>query len=298
MNISLKQIRVFVAVSQNQSITQAAATLCLTKAAVSMALSELENQLGQSLFDRVHNRLHLNEQGKQLLPLADELLQRTHSISSLFTPSGKLQGTLKIGASETVGNQICPWLIAAFRQQKQHEQQTLFIGNSAAICDKILNYQLDIGLIEGSADHPSITVIPWISDEMCIICASEDPLAQLTELTISDLSDRAWLLREHGSGSRAFFNQNLASQLDGWHVAYELNSVEAQLNFTAAGLGLACVSRLSAVRAIADRRVCILPLKHSLQRQYKLLLHKERFQSELITEFINFCQQWTIKGAQ
>ncbi len=292
MNISLKQLRVFVAVSQDQSITQAANTLCLTKAAVSMALRELENQLCQSLFDRVHNRLHLNEQGKQLLPLADELLQRTQGIGDLFNPSGKLQGMLKIGASETVGNQICPWLIAAFRQQKQHEQQTLFIGNSAAICDRILNYQLDIGLIEGSADHPSISVIPWITDEMCIICASDDPLAQLTEINLSHLNGRAWLLRENGSGSREFFNRNLASELDEWHTAYELNSIEAQLNFTAAGLGLACVSRLSATRAVADGRVCVLPLTQPLQRRYKLLVHKDRFQSELITEFIRFCQQW------
>lgn len=292
MNVVLKQLRVFVAVSQQGSVTAAAAQLHLTKSAVSMALAELEKQLGQPLFDRVNNRLRLNVEGKRLLPLADELLQRSLGIESLFKEAGGLHGQLNIGASETVGNQICPWLIAGFRQQSQHQQQQLLIANTQVISDKILDYQLDIGLIEGSVNDPMITSVPWLMDEMSIVCPPEHPLSQQATVTIADLCGSDWLLREKGSGSREFFIRELAPQLPEWSMAFELNSSEALLNCTAAGLGLACVSKRSAEHAVADHRIVILPIEKTLQRQCQILIHKEKYQSPLLQAFVSYCQQW------
>lgn len=292
MNLSLKQLRVFVAVSHQQSITHAASSLFLTKAAVSMALSELENQLGQQLFDRTNNRLHLNPHGQRLLPIADELLHRAASIDTLFQQSGALIGELAIGASETIGNQVCPWLLAQFKQQTAHTQQTLHISNSANIAEMILNYRLDIGLIEGDVNHNDIATLPWLKDEMCIIVAAEHPLLAKTTLCLADLANNAWVLREAGSGSRAFFEGHIAPSITHWQLAYQLNSIEAQLNFVAAGLGIACVSKFSAAHALANGRVQVLPLNIKLERQYKIIMHKKKYKSELITAFIEFSQQW------
>lgn len=84
MNIVLKQLNIFKLVAQEKSITAAAKKLFLTKPAVSMALNELEKQLGHQLFDWYNNRLLINEFGLKLQPLADELLARTQDISTLF----------------------------------------------------------------------------------------------------------------------------------------------------------------------------------------------------------------------
>lgn len=298
MNVSLKQLRVFITICQKQSMTKAASELFISKAAVSMALAELESQLGKKLFDRHNNRLHLNQEGERLLPLADELINRATNIEGLFTQSSQLRGTLSIGASETIGNQICPWLIAEFSQHTQHTQQQLTIKNSAQICEMLLNYQLDIALIEGDITHPAITTIPWITDEMCVISAPQDDLLEYANSTtnhnlpLSVLDNRHWILREEGSGSRAFFNSHIAPALGQWHSAYQLSAIEAQLNFVAAGLGLACVSKFSAIHALENKRVCILPLAPLPSRQYKLIILKDKFRSELVNSFITFCQNW------
>ena len=84
MNISLKQLHVFSAVAQYRTLTEASEKLFLSKAAVSLSLSELEKHIGHTLFDRVNNRLRLNHQGKELLPLADELLERATQIDGIF----------------------------------------------------------------------------------------------------------------------------------------------------------------------------------------------------------------------
>ena len=95
------------------SITLAAEQLFVTKAAVSIALNTLEQQLSHPLFDRIKNRLVLNAQGLELLPLADELLQRMQGIQNIFS-TDKLTGTLQIGASVTIGNHLLPGLLAGF----------------------------------------------------------------------------------------------------------------------------------------------------------------------------------------
>ncbi len=155
-HISLKQLKVFTTITHHKTLTAASENLFLSKAAVSMTLSELEKQIGHHLFDRVNNRLILNQEGQKLLPLADELLNRAKDIETMFGADQTLSGALRIGASDTIGNQVAPYLLSAFRQQTQHRNQSLFISNSAQICDMLTDYELDIALIEGKTLHPQL----------------------------------------------------------------------------------------------------------------------------------------------
>ncbi|MGD8171065.1 LysR family transcriptional regulator [Vibrio sp. TRT 21S02] len=291
-NISLKQLKVFITITQHETLTSAAESLFLSKAAVSMALSELEKQLGHALFDRVNNRLILNQEGQKLLPLADELLHRANDIEELFEGDQNLSGQLRIGASDTIGNQVAPYLLSKFRQNSQHCSQSLFISNSALICQKLVDYELDLALIEGKTVHPELISTPFSEDQMCIICPPHHPLSAKQVITVSDLEDSEWILREAGSGSREFFLRTVAPRIEHWHEAFELNTTEALINSVAAGLGLGCLSTLAAQPAISDGRVKALQVPLDMRRRFWLLLHKEKYQSPLLKTFVDFCQQW------
>ena len=292
MNIALRQLKVFVTVAQELTITAAADKLFLSKPAVSMALSELEKQLGHKLFDRNNNRLLINEQGKRLLPLADELLARSQDIEQLFSQEGPVTGKLKIGSSDTVGNQVTPFLLRDFRQDSGHCDQSLFIANTAQICHMLGEFELDIGLVEGKVQADNLAVTPWLGDEMVVACHPDHPLAQIDQLSLSDLEHSEWILREPGSGTREYFLGRLAPRLENWHQAFELNNTEAIINCTAAGLGLTLLSRGAVEHAVKDNRLTILSLPLDMHRQYWLLYHKEKYQSPLLKLFIEFCQQW------
>ena len=119
-----------------------------------MALSELEKQLGHKLFDRNNNRLLINEQGKRLLPLADELLARSQDIEQLFSQEGPVTGKLKIGSSDTVGNQVTPFLLRDFqtrlrplRSKPVHCQYRPDLPHAGR------EFELDIGLVEGKVQQ-------------------------------------------------------------------------------------------------------------------------------------------------
>ncbi|TFH91383.1 LysR substrate-binding domain-containing protein [Vibrio ouci] len=291
-NISLKQLKVFITITQHETLTSASEALFLSKAAVSMALSELEKQIGHSLFDRVNNRLILNQEGQKLLPLADELIERAQDIEQLFDNDQTLTGELKIGASDTIGNQVAPYLLRDFRAETQHTSQSLLISNSALICEKLIDYELDLALIEGKTLHPQLISTQFSEDEMCIVCTPNDPLASKLPLTIGALESSDWILREPGSGSREFFLRTVAPRIEHWQESFQLNTTEALINSVSAGLGLGCLSKLAAEPAIKDGRVVELKLPLDMKRRFWLLVHKEKYQSPLLKTFIEYCHQW------
>lgn len=290
-NISLKQLKVFIAITQHDTLTAASEALFLSKAAVSMALSELEKQIGHSLFDRVNNRLILNQEGQKLVPLADELIERAQDIEQLFDNDQTLSGLLRIGASDTIGNQVAPYLLSDFRRETQHTAQSLLISNSALICEKLVDYQLDLALIEGKTLHPQLISTPFNQDEMCVVCSPNSTLLQQA-FSMENLERSEWILREPGSGSREFFLRVIAPRIEQWHEAFQLNTTEALINSVSAGLGLGCLSKLAAQPALNDGRIVELRLPLDMKRRYWLLVHKEKYQSPLLKRFIDYCQQW------
>ncbi|WP_447889750.1 LysR family transcriptional regulator [Serratia fonticola] len=90
MNVTFKQLSVFVSIAHNGSMTLAAEALFMTKSALSQTLAELESQLSVRLFDRQHARLYINHEGRKLLPVADELLARKQGVRMLFSEGGRI----------------------------------------------------------------------------------------------------------------------------------------------------------------------------------------------------------------
>lgn len=294
MNITLKQLQVFICITQEKTITAAAEKLFLSKPAVSMSLAELEKQLGHPLFERKNNRLFINDLGKKLLPLADEQIERSKLIATLFNDSNQLKGKLAIGASNTLGNHLLPFLISDFRKQFKQSNQSLLVDNSQTISEQIKEYELDIGLVEANLFDSQLNSIKWLQDEMVIVCCSDHPLSNKKYLNIEDLENQQWILREEGSGTRAFFINQIGRKLSHYHISLELKSTEAIINSTSAGLGLACISKVAARHALADKRIKQLTFNLDMHRDYWLIWHKERYQSPLLKTFIDFAKQWQL----
>lgn len=288
MAVTLRQLQVFIAVVRERTLTAAAASLHLTKPAVSVALSELEKQCGKTLFDRHRNRLHLNDQGRRLLPLADELLMRSDAIDRLFeddVPGGQL----RVGASYTIGHQLLPALLQAFRTDTGHRDQRVTIANSAAICQALEAFELDVGMIEGRIVDDRFDVLPWCHDHMRVVAAPGHPLARRQRVELAELADHDWLLREPGSGTREQFMRFIAPGLPQWRLGMEINSAEAIINAAAVGLGLTCVSALEVQHALSDGRLVEIPINLEMSREFSLVLHRDKYRSPLIECFVAFC---------
>ena len=191
MRITLKQLDVFAAVAREGSVTRASEWLNLTQSATSMALSDLESQLGEKVFDRVGRRLQINDLGHRLLPLALESVARVREIEDICRGDLPGSGRLRIGASLSVGNYLMPQRIGDYLQLHPEAEISLDVGNTRHVVESVRQFTCDIGFIEGFCHDPDIDVLPWIDDELVIFASPQHPLATKESLTLEDLNQLA-----------------------------------------------------------------------------------------------------------
>ena len=189
MAVTLRQMEVFVAIARHGNVTRAAAEVFLSQSAASMALSEMEKQLGGNLFDRQGKRLLVNERGRSLLPRAQEVLARVQEIEELFGDhDGRLAGDLKIGASSTIGNYLIPRIFGDFVHAHPETRLSLDVGNTERVVGEVKRFHVDLGFIEGFCHDQAIETIPWERDQLVVFASPHHPLAQSRQISAADLA--------------------------------------------------------------------------------------------------------------
>ena len=285
MHITLRQLEVFAEVLKSGSTTQASVMLALSQSAVSAALTDLEGQLGVQLFDRVGKRLVVNEHGRLLYPRALALLEQTTEIEQLFR---KDNGAIRVYASSTIGNYILPAMIARYRQDFPDLPLELSVGNSQDVINAVLDFRVDIGLIEGPCHSTEIISEPWLEDELVVFAAPSSPLTK-GPITLEQLAASPWILRERGSGTRELVDYLLLSHLPRFQMAMELGNSEAIKHAVRHGLGISCLSR----RVIAEQLQAgtlsevTVPLPRLVRTLWRVH-HRQKHISNAITRFLYY----------
>ena len=294
MKYTLRQLEIFVAISRTASVSRASEALSLSQSATSTALSELEKQFDLQLFDRVGKSLRINETGQQLLPRAVEVLDRAKEIENLLKGHAGF-GYMKIGATLTVGNYLATILVARFLQEHPESRIQLQVHNTGTIVQQIANHELDLGLIEGDCNHPDIEVQPWIADELVVFCAPNHALANQAKVTLAQLIQEPWILREKGSGTRETFDRAFHGLHAKLNIRLELEHTEAIKRAVESGLGIGCISRLALKDAF--KRGSLVPISTpslNLGRSFYFLWHKQKYQTTGMREFLNLCKRFTV----
>jgi DNA-binding transcriptional LysR family regulator len=282
LRLTLRQLQIFSVVAESGSTAAAAAAISLSQSATSAAINELERLLELQLFDRVGKRLQLNDNGRALLPQARDLLDAAAWIERWALDRESLIGTLRIGASTTIGNYLLPGILAGFRaslpeaaRQNWHVQVT--VANTSTIAGQVAAFELDLGLIEGPCHEPDLVVRPWLEDELVVVAGAHDPIVPRGRRALSKatLSRATWLLREPGSGTREIITQLLNPHLHHLRAGIEFGNPEAIKRAAASGLGITCLSR-HVVADMLESGVLVAPKTElpRLTRHFYLVSHR------------------------
>lgn len=289
MKYTLRQLEVFLATARHENLSRAARELSMSQSAASDSLKELENQFDIRLFDRIGKRLQLNDFGRVLQPRAEELLERAKDLESAL---GKHQdmGLIKVGATLSIGNYMAIPLITQYRQRYPQGRVKLEVDNTAQISQRVANFTLDLGMIEGEINNEALLVTRWLDDELVVFCAPTHRLASKKEITDADLSEEPWILREEGSGTRQAFDRAMHDLLPQLDILLELEHTEAIKRAVAAGMGLACLSRITLEDSLEQGRLVELKLpKRDLSRSLYLIRHRDKYLSSAIQHWIELC---------
>jgi DNA-binding transcriptional LysR family regulator len=269
----------------------------LSQSATSAALSELEQTLGAPLFDRIGKALVINDFGRTVLPMALAMLDSARTVEAALPSRSPGLSHVRLFASTTIGNHILPALLARYRDIAPVVQLDVRIGNTSEAVQAVTDFSADLGLIEGPSHASDLTVIPWLEEELLIVAAPSHPLARLSSrrrLTIEQLRQAPWLLREPGSGTRESVELALLPYLQHVEPLMTLGSSESIKNAAVEGLGISCLSAAVVHDFVSARRLTALKSElPPLVRRFSLISHRRKVLSDGLQRFVDFCMRYS-----
>lgn len=289
MKFTLRHLEIFIEVAKYQSISRAAKELCMSQSAASAALQELESRYNMQLFDRSAKRIRLNQLGTIMRQKAENLLAHAKSFEEELTDQEQHQ-RLKVGASFTIGNYLAFGVVAEFVEQYPNTKVDIAVASTPEIIQKVLNYEVDVGLIEAELHHETLNIQTWMPDNMVAFCAVDHPFAAKTQLTDNDMLNCEWVLREPGSAHRQTFDRASHGLLPKLKIRAELTQNEAIKNAVKAGLGVGCLSEIAIEDEVRSGTLVPLTLENrDMHRYFYIVTHSARELQSAAKKWIEVC---------
>ncbi|WP_372398652.1 LysR family transcriptional regulator [Azospirillum sp. HJ39] len=281
--MTLEQLRIFAAVADALHFTRAAETLHLSQPAVSAAVAALEAEHGLRLFDRIGRRVELTAAGHLLRREARAILAKVEEAGTMLAElSGLSRGTLRLAASQTVGNHWLPPRLLRFAEAHPGIRIDLSIGNTEQVAEAVRDGSAELGIAEGAVSDPALVSEPIAGDRLRLVVGGRHPWAALGRVGVTDMAAGRWILRESGSGTRALFESALrAAGLDpgGLDVAMTLPGGGVIRAALLAGLGASVLSDLIVAEDLAAGRIVALEGLELPARPFHLVRHRDRYRS-------------------
>lgn len=291
--IDLHRLKIFITIIEMKSFSKAARQLYLTQPTVSQHVNFLEEYLGVPLFDRLGKEVRPTRAGNILHTYALRLLRMADDteLAVAYYKDTK-SGTIITGASNVPGEYILPEILGRFKEKYPGIVVRVHLDDTSGIVEKILNYEIDFGLIGARIAHDQLCCTRFIDDELCLILALAHPWAGRRFIAVADLERAAFVVREPGSGTRMMMEQTLRKAgvpVDQLSINAELGSNAAVKQAVKAGLGISFVSKCSVVDEINMNVIKTLPVKGlKMNRSFYIVRHTKRTLPPLVREFHQF----------
>ena len=281
MNITFRQLRVFTEVARLGSMARAAETLPLTAPAVSMQIKEIESQVGLALFDRHGRQVSLSTAGEYFVVHARRLLANLKDAEDSMARFKRLEhGLLTIGIVSTA-KYFVPQLLARFHEEHPGVDVRLrVVGNREQLVAMMQAGDVDLSVMgrppkeyatrsESFAAHPFVFVGP-----------PGHPLLRIGHAPVSALEPYSFIVREHGSGTRAAMESFFAERRVEPRITMEMSSNETIKQAVMAGMGLSFLSLHTLGLEVRSSLLCILDVEGTpIMRTWNIV----RLQSKLLS---------------
>lgn len=205
--MELRVLRYFLAVAQTRNITHAAQQLLISQPALSKQLSDLENELGTTLFIRGHRQLTLTSAGEYLQARATEMIDLANKTTANIKVDQVISGELTIGAGESIGMQRIMNVISNITQDYPDIKIHIRSGNAMETEEQLSNGVLDFAVIMGKRPLEQYHYLQLPEcDTWGAVIQNTDVLAKHAEITPHDLINRPLLLSEQAVKDQRFQN--------------------------------------------------------------------------------------------
>jgi DNA-binding transcriptional LysR family regulator len=287
MNYTLNQLRIFLKITQTQSVTKAAEELHLTQPAVSIQLKNFQDQFDIPLTEVVGRRIHITDFGKEIAESAESILNQVHTINhKTLKYKGQLAGRLKLSVVST-GKYVMPYFLSTFIKEHSGIELLMDVTNKAQVVESLENNEVDFSLVSILPEHLNIEKLDLLQNKLYLVGNTEQKFKK-SAYTKDIFKDLPLIYREKGSGTRqtmeSFIERNKVPVLK----KMELTSNEAVKQAVLAGLGYSIMPLIGIRNELRDEELQIVPV-HGLpiKTVWRLIWLKGKKHSPVAMAFLN-----------
>ncbi|TGA98985.1 LysR family transcriptional regulator [Sporolactobacillus shoreae] len=282
--MEIKDLILFKAVAGEGSISRTAQKLNYVQSTVTMRIKQLEHELRAPLFIRNGKGVEMTENGKALLPYAEQMIQlMEQTVNTLRSRSIQPSGTLKIGATESTAAVRLPQLLAGYCNNFPEVDLILETHTSTELIRLVAERKLEGAFVAGIVHHPELNAQLFRNEELILI--SKHSLSSFRDIGASNL-----IVFSHGCSYRSNLEKWLHEEAIFPQRILEFGSIEAIIGCVKAGMGIAVM-----MKAIVDDPELVqipLPEKYaSVPTQF--ITRKDSYISPALQEFLLVTQKDT-----
>lgn len=292
MNFTLHQLKVFMVVVENASITKAAEELNMTQPAVSIQLKNLQAQFDMPLTEIIGKRLFITDFGREVYQIAERILKEVSSINyQTQSFKGILSGRLKLSVAST-GKYVMPYYLKDFLKQNPGVDLLMDVTNKTKVVKSLENNEVDFSLVSVLPDTLDIEQEILLPNNLYLTGPKDSAFKVRKEQTKSVFDSIPLIYREEGSGTRVTMQRYFQKANIVPKVRLELTSNEAVKQAVMAGLGYSIQSILSIKNELREKEIKIIPVKGlPLSEYWRLIWLKKKTMTEVAKAYLSFIRE-------
>lgn len=291
--MDLWQLHIFCKVVDYKSFSKAGRAIHLSQPTISSHIQSLEDHFGCRLIDRMARQTVPTAAGKTLYRYARRLdALREETEAAIAAMQGEVRGRLHVGASTIPGNYLLPELIGGFTREHPGVNVALEIADSAKIMARVLGGDLEMGVVGAASRDRNAIQEPLMVDRLQLILKADHRWAGQKGVTLAQLIEVPFIIREQGSGTLAALQtalQQAGMALRQLNIVAEMGTTTAVIQSIKSGVGVSILSPVAVREDLARGRLKALPVADLvLERNLYLIRHRQRSLSTVAGAFAEF----------
>jgi DNA-binding transcriptional LysR family regulator len=266
MNVTLRQIRSFVAIARCGSFTLAASSQHVSQPALSVQIHELESSLGLKLFDRTSRAAHLTPSGREFVPLFKRLLDDLDVIlNHVQERAADRHEIIRVACVPSIAATLLPKLIADFRCKRPLVDVVFKDVVWKRVLAMVRAEEVDLGIAPADVDDEDLNVTKLMEDRMHAVFPRRHPLAKVRRLTLDEVSRYPLVLTSKDSNVRSAIDAAFAERGGFAMPVSEVTQAASAVGMVRAGFGVTILPSTS-MEIRGDRGLRSMPILDCVRR--------------------------------
>jgi DNA-binding transcriptional LysR family regulator len=298
-NITLQQMEALISVSEEGSFSRASKRMLLTQPALTKNIRNVEDSLGVLVVNRSSAGISLTPEGKILYDYAQRIVKlRDEAKAKITKLHENIGGDIYIGASTIPATYILPRALSSFSKTNPDIRIYIKAADSAEAMNMVLDGEVEIGCIGKKPLNQKLMAEPLWKDRLILAVPKLHPWRKKKSITLSELLNEPFVIREKGSATRELFESCLKESrsisLSQLNVRGELGSSEAIREAIIAGFGVSVISIHAVERELSQGLLFEIPIQSCPMERNFYLIYKTKFDFRSFHKtFINFIKRYT-----